>query len=185
MTTARSTDPGHADRVAALVRALVDAATDSEAARVRDLLRDVDEPIRRALRPGLKAAVAEIRAEGRMWSRLGTYDALGVATLGCTAGAASAAAHLQSYWRWGPTAGLPLVEVLVDRDPPWLPDLLTRLTDGIGCHPHDRGVTLGHIRPLARRCIGGDVVEVAAFGVRDDARLALDVETAAVAVRHE
>ncbi len=58
MTAARSTDPGQADRVAALVRALVDAATDSEAARVRDLLRDVDEPTRRALRPGLKTAVA-------------------------------------------------------------------------------------------------------------------------------
>jgi hypothetical protein len=168
VTAARSTDPGQVDRVAALVRALVDAATDSEAARVRDLLRDIDEPTRRALRPGLKTAVAEVREQGRMWSRLSTYDALGVATLGCTAGAASAAQHLQSYWRWGPTAGLPLVEVLLDRDPPWLPDLLTRLTeaertDFWGAHwriAEQLRVALGTPRPQTRWYVRGLVEEL-------------------------
>jgi hypothetical protein len=169
VTAARSTDPGQVDRVAALVRELVDAATDSEAARVRDLLRDIDEPTRRALRPGLKTAVAEVREQGRMWSRLSTYDALGVATLGCTAGAASAAQHLQSYWRWGPTAGLPLVEVLLDRDPPWLPDLLTRLTeaertDFWGAHwriAEQLRVALGMPRPQTRWYVRGLVEELA------------------------
>jgi hypothetical protein len=168
VTVARSIDPGQADRVAALVRALVDAATDSDAAQVRDLLRDLDEPTRRALRPGLKAAVAEVREQGRMWSRLGTYDALGVATLGCTAGAASAAAHLQSYWRWGPTGGLPLVEVLLDRDPPWLPDLLARLTeaertDFWGAHwriAEQLRVALGTPRPHTRWYVRGLVEEL-------------------------
>jgi hypothetical protein len=168
VTAARSTDPGQAERVAALVRALVDAATDSEAARVRELLRDIDEPTRRALRPGLKAAVAQVRAEGRMWSRLGTYDALGLAALGCTAGAASAAQHLHSYWRWGPTAGLPLVEVLLDRDPPWLPDLLARLTeaertDFWGAHwriAEQLRVALGSPRPHTRWYVRGLVEEL-------------------------
>ena len=168
MTVARSTDPGQADRVAALVRALVDAGTDSDAARVRDLLRDLDEPTRRALRPGLKTAIAEVRAQGRMWSGLGTYDALGVATLGCTAGAASAAQHLQSYWRWGPTAGLPLVDVLLDRDPPWLPDLLTRLTeaertDTWGAHwriADQLRIALGWPRPQTRWYVRGLVEEL-------------------------
>jgi hypothetical protein len=168
VTATRSTDPGQADRVAALVRALVDAATDSDAAGVRDLLRDVDEPTRRALRPGLKTAVADVREQGRMWSRLGTYDALGLATLGCTAGAASAAQHLQSYWRWGPTAGLPLVEVLLDRDPPWLPDLLTRLTeaertDFWGAHwriAEQLRVALGTPRPQTRWYVRGLVEEL-------------------------
>ena len=115
VTAARCTDPGPADRVAALVRALVDAGTESDAARVRDLLRDVDEPTRRALRPGLKTAIAEVRAQGRMWSGLGTYDALGVANPRLHGPVPPRRSALQSYWRWGPTAGLPFVDVLLDR----------------------------------------------------------------------
>ena len=161
---AAKTDP----RVEALVGALLAAARVGEAGRVRDLLRDLDEPTRRALRPALKSAVTQVRADGRMWSRLGTYDALGLATLGCTAGAAAAAQHLRSYWRWGPTGTLPLVEVLVDRDPPWLPDLLARLTaaeptDTWGAHwrvAEGLRVALGVPRPRTRWYVRGLVEEL-------------------------
>ena len=164
MTTAQ-VDPA---RVEAIVAALVRAAARSEAAEVRNLLCDLDEPTRRAVRPGLKAAVAESRADGRMWSRLGTYDALGLATLGCTAGAAAAAQHLHSFWRWGPTRSLPVVEVLLDRDPPWLPDLLTRLTeaertDTWGAHWHvaeQLRAALGAPRPQTRWYVRGLVEEM-------------------------
>ena len=164
MTTAR-VDPA---RVEAIVAALVGAAARGAAGDVRDLLRGLDEPTRRAVRPGLKAAVAEARTDGRMWSRSGTYDALGLATLGCTAGAASAAQHLHAFWRWGPTRTLPLVEVLVDRDPPWLPELLTRLTDAErtdtwGSHWHlaeQLRVVLGAPRPRSRWYVRGLVEEM-------------------------
>ncbi|HET9946286.1 MAG TPA: DUF6493 family protein, partial [Actinomycetes bacterium] len=163
--TAAKVDPA---RVEAIVAALVAAAARAEAAEVRAVLRDLDEPTRRAVRPGLKAAVAEARTNGRMWSRLGTYDALGLATLGCTAGAASTAQHLQSFWRWGPTRDLPVVEVLVDRDPPWLPELLTRLTDAEqtdtwGAHWHlaeQLRVVLGKPRPRTRWYVRGLVEEL-------------------------
>ena len=92
MTVARSTDPGQADRVAALVRALVDAGTDSDAARVRTCsATSTSQPDGAAART--QDGHRRGPAQGRMWSGLGTYDALGVATLGCTAGAASAAEH--------------------------------------------------------------------------------------------
>ena len=163
--TAAKVDPS---RVAGLVGGLVDAARDSDTDRVRALLRDLDEPTRRAVRPELKAAVAGARTDGRMWSRPGTYDALGLATLGCTAGAAAAARHLQAHWRWGPTRSLPLVEVLVDRDPPWLPELLTRLTatertDTWGSHWHlaeQLRIALGAPRPRSRWYVRGLVEEM-------------------------
>ncbi len=107
--------------------ALTRAALAGDLGRVRDLLRDLDEIQRRALRPELKSVTTELRRTGRLWEHLRSYDALGLATLGCTAGAATTATHIAKWWKWGPTRDAPLVDVLLDRDPAWLPELLDRL----------------------------------------------------------
>ena len=116
--------------VTAAADALTRAALAGDLGRVRDLLRDLDETQRRALRPELKSVTTELRRTGRLWEHLRSYDALGLATLGCTAGAATTATHIAKWWKWGPTRDAPLVDVLLDRDPAWLPELLDRLAGG-------------------------------------------------------
>jgi hypothetical protein len=130
--------------VSATADDLAEASLAGDPGRVRDLLRGLDEPARRALRPQLKTLTTELRRTGRLWTHPRSYDALGLAVLGCSAGAAAATTHLHRWWKWGPTRGLPVADVLVDRDPPWLPDLFDRLS---ATDPSD-DVWNGHWRVL-------------------------------------
>ncbi len=119
---------------------LAAASLAGDADRVRDLLRGLDEPARRALRTQLKALSTDLRKTGRLWANVDSYGALGLAILGCTTGAAATTTHLVRWWKWGPTRNLPVVDVLVDRDPPWLPDLL----DQLATREHEADVWNGH-----------------------------------------
>ena len=66
--------------------ALTGAALAGDLGRVRDLLRDLDETQRRALRAELKSVTTELRRTGRLWEHLRSYDALGLGDPGVHGG---------------------------------------------------------------------------------------------------